>query len=289
MELRQLRYFIAVAEEASFTRGAQRLLVAQPAVSQQIRRLERELGEPLFTRDSRSVALTAAGETLLPHARATLSAAARAREAVSALGKLLAGRLRVGLVQAQPDSWVVGLLGAFHERYPQVRIALLDDDPGPLFDGVASGELDVAFVGLAQAPPPGVDVELVSAEPLVVAVANGHRLARRRRLGIADLAGHALASLVPGTGLRAVVEHECDQAGIVPRFAAETTDLSLLADLVAKGVGVAVIPASVVAGRDDVATVSIVPAIERRIALAWRGQAPMSPAGRAFLAMARSG
>ena len=287
MELRQLSYFVAVAEEASFTRGAQRVLVAQPAVSQQIRRLERELGEALFHRDSRSVRLTDAGETLLPHARATLAAAGRAKDAVAALGKLLSGRLRIGLVQAQPDTWITGLLGDFHERYPQVQISLLEDDPESLFQGIATGQLDVASVGLATTPPAGVDVELVSVEPLVVALAVGHRLARRRRLAIADLAEEGIASLIRGTGLRAVVEHECDQAGFVPRIAAETTDLGLLADLVARNVGVAILPATVVAGRHDVATVPIVPALERRIALAWPGGTPMSPAGRAFLAMAR--
>ena len=288
MELRQLHYFVAVAEESSFTRGAQRLRVAQPAVSQQIQRLERELGEALFNRGGRSVALTAAGETLLPHARATLASAQRAKEAVAALGRLLAGRLSVGLVQAQPDSWITTLLGEYHQRYPAVQIALLEDEPAALLDRVATGRLDVAFVGMLRQPPSGVDAKPVSAEPLAVALNAGHPLADRTTLAVADLAGVGLASLVPGTGLRTVLERECDRAGFRPRIVAETTDLGLLADLVGRGVGVALIPASVVSGRQNVVTVPVTPALDRRIALVWGTSAPMSPAGRAFLALAGS-
>jgi len=288
VELRQLRYFLAVAEEGSFTRGAQRLRVAQPAVSQQIRGLERELGEALFSRTSRSVTLTAAGETLLPHARATLASAGRAKDAVRALGKLLAGKLSIGLVQAQPDEVIATLIGNFHQRYPDVRLAVLEEEPAALLDAVSSGRLDAAFVGLVRRPPAGIEAEPVSAEPLVVAVAPGHRLAGREALSFAELAGVDLASLVPGTGLRTVLDQQCDRAGFAPRFVAETTDLALLADLVARGVGAALIPASVPAGRHDVVTIPLAPRLDRRIALIWRGSAPISPAARAFLALARA-
>ncbi|MEV4620654.1 LysR family transcriptional regulator [Asanoa sp. NPDC049573] len=286
MELRQLAYFLAVVDEGGFTRGAQRLRVAQPAVSQQIRRLERELGEAVFHRGTRSVALTAAGHALLPHARATLAAAAHAKEAVAALSELLTGTLTVGLVQAQPDARIAMLLGDFHRSYPHVRIAALEDQPGALLAGVTAAELDVAFVGLAESPPPGVAVRLIAAEPLVVAVALDHPLAGRTSLALADLAAHGLASLVPGSGLRTVLERECALAGFQPRIVAETTDLRLLAALVSRGVGAAVLPASV-AGHDTLATIAIVPPIERRIAMLWNADAPASPAGRAFLALAR--
>jgi DNA-binding transcriptional LysR family regulator len=264
------------------------LRVAQPAVSQQIRRLERELGEAVFHRGTRSVMLTAAGAALVPHARATLAAAEHAKAAVGALSQLLTGTLTIGFVQAQPDERIAALLGDFHRQHPHVRIAVLENDPGALLTAVATAQVDVAFVGLAESPPPGVTVELVAAEPLVLAAPVGHPLAERAGVAVTDLRPHGLASLVSGSGLRAVLERECAAAGFTPRIIAETTDLRMLADLVAVGVGVAVLPASVVASRDAVVTIPMAPPIERRIAMAWSASALPSPAGRAFLALARA-
>jgi DNA-binding transcriptional LysR family regulator len=288
VELRQLAYFAAVAEESSFTRAAQRLRVAQPAVSQQIQRLERELGEALFRRDNRSVALTSAGQTLLPHAHAALASAQRAKDAVAALGELLSGRLAIGLVQAQPDSSIAALLGEFHQRHPKVQLALLENDPPQLFEDVEAGRLDVAFVGLVGKPPDGLDVQLYSVEPLVVAVGLSHPLAHRASVSMEDLATMGLACLVEGTGLRSVLEQQSAQAGFVAQVIAETTALVLLADLVAMGVGAALIPSSVVAGRQDLVRIPLTTSVERRIGLVWPRATPLSPAGRAFLELARS-
>ncbi|MEV4538984.1 LysR substrate-binding domain-containing protein [Asanoa sp. NPDC049518] len=288
MELRQLAYFLAVVDEGGFTRGAQSLRVAQPAVSQQIRRLERELGEPVFHRGTRAVSLTAAGEALLPHARAALATVEHAKAAVGALSELLTGTLTIGFVQAQPDERIAALLGDFHRQHPRVRIAALADDPGALFAAVATSQVDIAFVGLAETPPPGVTVELVASEPLVVLAAADHPLAERTDVAVADLREHALASLVQGSGLRAVLERECAAAGFTPRIVAETTDLTMLADLVAAGVGAAVLPAGVAAARDTAVTIALSPPVERRIAMAWSTSTHLSPAGRAFLALART-
>ena len=114
MELRQLAYFVAIAEERNFTRAAERIPIAQPSISQQIRRLEAELGERLLLRDRRGIRLTPAGQALLPHARTTLQDAEGGREAVAALSGLLTGRLTVGLVHPLPDRRFLHLLGAFH-------------------------------------------------------------------------------------------------------------------------------------------------------------------------------
>src|SRR4029450_5941066 len=114
MELRQLAYFVAIAEERNFTRAAERIPIAQPAISQQIRRLEAELGESLFLRDRRGIQLTPAGEALLPHAITPLQAAEGGRQAVEALTGLLTGRLTVGLVHPLPDRRFLNLLGTFH-------------------------------------------------------------------------------------------------------------------------------------------------------------------------------
>ena len=125
MDLRQLSYFVAVAEEGQFTRAAARVSVAQPAISAQIRRLERELGEPLFHRDQRAVSLTVAGEALLPHARAALAAADRGRDTIASLRGLLHGRLEVG-VAGPVDHRFAKALGDFHRAHPGVEIAARD-------------------------------------------------------------------------------------------------------------------------------------------------------------------
>jgi DNA-binding transcriptional LysR family regulator len=285
MDLRQLSYFVAVAEEAQFTRAADRVSVAQPAISAQIRRLERELGETLFHRDRRAVTLTAAGETLLPHARAALAAAERGRDAIASLRGMLHGRLRIG-VAGPVDSRLAATLGAFHRAHPAIEIALANLSNEPLLAAIAEGEVDAGVVGLGAQPlPPEVRARVVAVEPLVLATSRDHPLGARRTITLAGLREQPMITLTPGSGLRTLLEAACDDAGFAPRITAETGDLGSLVELVAAGLGVAVLPRSAADGR-DVAVVPITrPRLQRRTALAWN-RAGVSPAGRAFLALA---
>ena len=284
MEFRQLSYFVAVAEEGQFTRGAARVSVAQPAVSAQIGRLERELGERLFVRDPQGVTLTGAGEAFLPHARAALTAAARGRDTIASLQGKLHGRLTVG-VAGPVDDRLAAALGEFHRTHPAIEIALSNQQNEPLLAAVANAEFDAAIVGLGAQPlPPGVDARVVATEPLVLAVARDHALARRTTIAIADLREVPMITLVPGSGLRALLEHACRVAGFGPRITAETGELVSLVELVAAGLGVAVLPRS--AAGEAVRVLRITrPRLERRTALAWNATA-RSPAARAFLAIA---
>jgi DNA-binding transcriptional LysR family regulator len=285
MELRQLWYFVAVAEEGQFTRAAARVRVAQPAVSAQIRRLERELGEPLFHRDQRAVRLTVAGEALLPHARAALAAAELGREEIASLRGVLHGRLEVG-VAGPVDHRFAEALGDFHRAHPAVEIAFTQQQNEPLLDAVARGNVDAAIVGLgAQPVPPGVRTRLVATEPLVLAVRQGDPVSGQRTITLSRLRHEPMITLVRGSGLRTVLENACRDAGFGPRIIAETGDLASLVALAAEGLGVAVLPHSA-ADRDDVAALEISrPRLQRRTALAWN-EAATSPAGRAFLALA---
>src|SRR5262245_44700454 len=189
MELRQLAYFVAVAEEAHFTRAAARLSVAQPAVSQQIRRLERELGEPLFIRDRRTVSLTRAGTVFLPRARDALAVADSARVAIAEMRGLLSGNLVIGTVQNLPDRRLPGLLGTFHRQHPRVELTLLEDKTDALLEALFSGSLDAAVIG--QGPygelPGDLQSLLIAHEMVVVAVYPGHRLAKRSAVGVRAL------------------------------------------------------------------------------------------------------
>jgi DNA-binding transcriptional LysR family regulator len=286
MELRQLAYFVAVAEEAHFTRAAERLSIAQPAVSQQIRRLENELGERLFLRD-RAVTLTDAGTALLPHARAALGHVRHGREAISALRGLVGGHLHVGLVQPLPDRRVVRACGQFQRRYPAIKVTLTEDETDALINATLAGTLNAAFIGLGpeQAPPPALESALVAREPTVLAVHPEHRLATRRSVRVRALRDEPIVTLTGASRLRTVVEGVCHQAGFAPRIVAETSDLGVMLALVAEQVGIAMLPRS---GLDVAAGVTAIdlthPHVERRIVLVWRAD-NTPPAARAFLAL----
>jgi DNA-binding transcriptional LysR family regulator len=285
MDLRQLSYFVAVAEEEQFTRAAVRVAVAQPAVSAQIRRLERELGETLFHRDQRAVRLTGAGEALLPHARAALAAAERGRETIASLRGMLHGRLRVG-VAGPVDHRFAETLGDFHRAHPAVEIALSQQHNEPLLEAVANGDVDAAIVGVGAQPlPPQIRTRVVATEPLVLAVRRGDPLSSRRSVTLTQVRAQPMITLVPGSGLRTVLENACRDAGFVPRITAETGELASLVELAAEGLGVALLPRSAADGADLAILKITRPPLQRRTALAWN-ETVTSPAGRAFLALA---
>ncbi len=298
MELRQLRYVVAVAEEGNFTRAAARAHVAQPAVSQQIAEVERELGAPLFERSPRGVALTAAGAAFLPHAQAALAAATAGSDAVRTLRGELAGELAVGTIPS-PSEWLVRQIGTFAHRHPAVRVTLRTGDPQALADGVAAGSLDAAAVGvmagrLPAGPagrrlPAGLASQTIATEPLVVAVPPDHPQAGAAAVSLSDLRDEPLVTLTPGTGLRTVLDSACAEAGFDPRIAIAANDLGVLADLVAHGLGVALLP--VTTARQAGPRVAVLrlrrPHLERRTDLVWRRQGQTLPT-RAFLAVARA-
>src|SRR4029453_8112413 len=249
-ELRQLAYFVAVAEERNFTRAAQRIPIAQPAISQQIHRLEAELGARLFLRHRRGITLTPAGQALLPHARATLGAAEGGREAVAALSGLLTGRLTVGHVHPLPDRRFLRLLGAFHRTHPRIELTLLEDQTDTLLAALAAGQLHAALIGLGRydRPPPDVESLLVAREPVLVAVHPTHPLAGRGQVPLRALREEPMVTLTRASKLRSTLEAACQAAGFAPRSAAETSAWGVLVELAAERLGVAVLPASGLAG-----------------------------------------
>lgn len=288
MELRQLEYFVAVAEERSFTRAAERVHVAQPGVSAQIRRLERELGVALLDRSGRTVRLTEAGAAVLPYARAALAAAAGARLAADELTGLLRGRVAIGTVTSHGVD-LPGLLAGFHRDHPGVEITLTTANTDRLLDEVRTGRLDAAIVSIGEAAPPGLAIHVVDEQPIVAAVAHAHELAAHRAVPLGALRHHALISLPPGTGLRARLDEACAAAGFTPRVAFEAADPETLARLAEHGLGVAILPGAFAEAR--AATLRTVrigpPALRGRLALAWRAAGPAGPAARALIARLR--
>lgn len=174
MELRQLRYFLTVVEEANFTRAAAALHVAQPGVSAQIRQLERELGQRLLDRSGRSVTVTEAGAAVLPYARAALAAVDGMRQTADEFTGLLRGRVTLGLVSgaATHEYDVASVLADFHDAHPHVEMALTEDTSDRMLAAVREGRLDIALAGLADdTPPQGVSWQVVIDEPLAALVA----------------------------------------------------------------------------------------------------------------------
>ncbi|MEU3687664.1 LysR family transcriptional regulator [Streptomyces narbonensis] len=298
MELRQLQYFLAVVEEAGFTRAAARLHLAQPGVSAQIRQLERELGQPLLDRSGRTVTTTAVGEAVLPFARAALAAVEGLRRTVDEFSGLVRGQVTIGLVSgaAVEEFDVAAVLADFHDDHPQVEISLTEDTSERMLTALRRGELDLAVIGLAdEEPPQGVGLQVLVDVPLVVAAAPDDPLLAtveggRAALPLAALDGRPLISLPRGTGLRGVLERACAQAGFRPHVAFEAAAPLLLARLAARGLGVAVLPELPpgAAAELGLRTLPLTePDLRGRIALAWPADGPAAPAAAALLARMR--
>jgi DNA-binding transcriptional LysR family regulator len=287
MELRQLEYFVAVAEEANFTRAAERIHVAQPAVSAQIQRLERELGQPLLDRSRRTVRLTAAGDATLPFARAALAAVADIHVAVEELTQLVRGTVTLGSVTSHSVD-VPALLADFHAEHPNVEITLSTDSSDVLIEKVRAGRLDAAIVSVGpDERPEGLDMEVVTDEAIQAVVSRTDALAARTSIGLKELADRQLIALPVGAGIRHQFDAACAKAGVSVRVAFEASTPLALADLAERGLGVAIVPASVPRGRAGLHALDIVPELRGRLVLAWGSAGPMSPAARVLVGKAR--
>ncbi|MBF6475833.1 LysR family transcriptional regulator [Nocardia abscessus] len=292
MELRHLRYFVTIAEEASFTRAAARLHLAQPGLSAQIRQLERELGHPLLDRGGRTVTLTEIGAAVLPHARAALAAAERVAHTVDEFSGLLRGQVRVGLISgaAVEEFDVDAVLADFHHDHPRVGISLTEDTSERMLAALGRGELDIALIGMTGAElDPGIGVEVVLETAVVAAVAAGDP-GYGAEIPLTALRDRPLICLTHGTGIRGVFERACAAAGFEPGIAYEAAAPALLLRLAARGLGVAVVPelTDEEAAAFGVRTVRIVePEPRGRLALAWHTDRPASPAAKVLLGQLR--
>lgn len=297
MELRQLRYFVTVVEEANFTRAAARLHLAQPGLSAQIRQLERELGQQLLDRGSRAVTPTEVGAAVLAHARAALAATERITATVDEFTGLLRGYVRVGCISgtASEDFDIAAVLADFHDDHPQVGISLTEDTSERMLAAVRGGELDIALIGLTGAElgaDIGIDVVLdtpvVAADgPSNAADGKGHAT-----VALTELRDHPLICLPRGTGIRGVFDRACAAAGFEPDIAFEAAAPPLLLRLAARGLGIAVVPAltTAEAAAFGVRVRPIIePELHGQLALAWRRDRPGSPAAKVLLGQLRIG
>ena len=247
MELRQLEYFVAVAEEANFTRAGERVHVSQSGVSAQLRQLERELGAELIDRSNRTATLTTAGAAAIGPARAALAAAASLRSAVDDVNDLVRGRLDIAMVTSCTVGPLFDALAAFHRAHPGVEIALTEGSSDHLIEQVRAGLVDVASIGCAGAPPADLGSLSIVSEGLVAVAPLDHALGRRRTVALAQLAAHPLVCLPRGTGVRTVLDRSCAAQNLRPTIALQASAPDAVIDLARRGLGVAVLSASMTA------------------------------------------
>jgi DNA-binding transcriptional LysR family regulator len=289
VELRHLRYFVAVAEELHFRRAAERLHVSQPPLSQQIRALEAELGVTLFVRNRRRVELTAAGEALLGEARVVLAAAEHAVDHTRRVARGEAGALSIGFVGSAMYGALPDVLRLFRAARPGVELGLRELPTSEALAALAAGRIDVGVLRPAQVEP-GIAIDVVRQEAVCAALPEGHRLAARDRIAMEELAGEAFvllarreAPLLHGTLVAAMAA-----LGAEPGEVQEVSEMRTVLGLVSAGLGVSLVPETMAtAERAGVVFRPLsghAPSVD--LALAWR-EKDASPALAAFLAVAR--
>lgn len=243
MDLTQLQYLVAIADDGAFSRAANRLGVTQPSLSQQIKRLEEELGTPLFDRLSRGVVPTQMGDKLLHHARRVLAEVAEAGRTVREAHGKIAGPLTVGAIPTIAPFLLPKVLPGFVARHPDVELELIEDVTDRLVDLLISGKIDVAI--LSDLPDHQVlHLQKVASEPLRLMVSDGHRLTRQKSKGVSwdELAKERLLVLHEMHCLSGQVTHFCTGKGLHPRIVMRGGQLSTLAATVASGLGVSIVP-----------------------------------------------
>lgn len=246
MELRQLRHFVCLAQVLNFSRAADQLHIAQPALSISIRNLETELGLRLFDRGPRHVALTQEGRAALESARAALANVDEVAQLSVAVAQGDAGLLKIAFVGGATFRILPRVIPEFRRRYPAVELELTEATTLEVLQRVQSGEVDGGILRHPVVPAPAVSTLVLESDPLVAVVPRGHHLAGRRRLRLRDLAGEPFIqySQLRAPSMNSIVSLACQGAGFAPRVSQEAVQIQTIVSLVESGLGVALVPDS---------------------------------------------
>jgi DNA-binding transcriptional LysR family regulator len=292
VELRQLRVFVAVAEEGGFSRAAERLHLVQSAVSAGVRGLERELGTRLFDRDTRHVELSDAGRALLPEARAVLAAAQLAADSVAQVGSGLRGSVMLGTMQAQGLRRVstAAMIVGFQRDHPEVEIrARHVGGSAEMARQIREGGLDLGILSLIERSPTGLTLTPLAGEEMRLACAPGHRLAGAPSVSLAELADEPFVEMAEGWGVRMVVDRAFAIAGVSRTVRFELNDSAGVVDFVREGLGVSVLPEPMADLAPEVRQIPIDgPPLRFEISLAEPSDRRPTAAATAFAAAIRS-
>ena len=290
MELRQLRYLVALADERHFTRAAEREHVAQPALSQQIRRLEEETGLALVERTTRQVTITEAGAMLVGRARRILAELDAAQSELQGLRGIQTGKVTVGTLHTMGPVDVSLALAIFHEQHPGIELTVREQSSEELAEMLRIDELDLAFLSVTERiESHGLGLHQLVSEELVAVLPANHPLAGRAAVRMRELTNEQFISYREGSRLRELLEAAGHEAGFVPQVKLESNESQRIRRLVARGMGVAILPRSDAEGPgDEIAVLPLTePALRRDITLAWRADRRHAPAAVAFLELAR--
>jgi len=291
MEMNQLRYVAAAARAGNFSRAAEQCRVSQPSLSQQIQKLEDELGERLFDRTKRQTKLTAHGVAFLPRAVRILEEAEMATREASEAKSLLSGTLTIGVLPTIAPYLLPAAIGAFSRKYPGVEIVVQEETTARLLKQVAAYEVDFAIASNPM-PESRFEIKELFAEELLLALPPGHRLARKRTVPAAALEGERLIVMRDGHCLGDQVLGFCEHRDVKPTISFRGAQLETIHALVAAGLGLSLIPA--MAARVERANAleyrSIqAPRPERKILAVWPKQHPLARAARVFLELMTEG
>ncbi|MBV2152494.1 LysR family transcriptional regulator [Kitasatospora sp. SUK 42] len=243
MEMHQLRYFAAVADEGTFTAAAHRLHVSQSGISTQVAKLERELGQQLLDRSGRQVRLTPAGEAVLPLAKNALATLDAIQHTAAEFAEAVRGRVRLGMITGCSIPPFLDTVADLGRTHPGIELSLHEGHSDDLQSQVLAGSLDLALIGYAGEVASGLESTVVIDEPIAAVLPVGHPL-DRAKLRLTDLRGEKILCLSSGTGIRAAYEDSCRRRGVDPRVDIDASSPAALLRLAERGAGVAVLSAS---------------------------------------------
>jgi LysR family transcriptional regulator, hydrogen peroxide-inducible genes activator len=287
METHQLRYFLAVARTRNFSRAAEQCRVAQPSLSQQIQKLEGELGERLFERSTREVSLTAAGELFREHAARVMEEMEQARERVREISGLLRGRVVLGALPTVAPYFLPARLRAFTRKHPGIEVVVHEDTTGQLVEGVLAKEIDVALLSLP-VEKAGLEAEEFFDESLMVALPKKHALAAKKGLTLDDLEHESFILMKEGHCLAGQALQFCRLNGFAPRVSFRSAQIETVLSFVANGWGISIVPAMSAQRMAAGVVFRPLPGVTRSIGVVFRAGRPLSGAARALVGFLRA-
>ncbi|MBP1968533.1 LysR family transcriptional activator of glutamate synthase operon [Virgibacillus natechei] len=285
MELRQLRYFIEVAEREHVSEAALHLHVAQSAISKQISNLEGELGVTLFERDGRNVKLTQIGREFLKHAKIVIRSAEDAKKQIDEYLAPDRGTIKIGFPTSLSNHLLPSVISAFKEEYPNIAFQLRQGSYKFLIEAIKKGDIHVAFLGPAPKDDPDIESSILFAEYISALLPQTHALSNKKSLHLTDLKNDEFVSFPRGFVLEKIIMDACKQAGFVPKISSEGEDLDAIKGLVAAGIGVTLLPESTFQELTPRMTVKIpidIPEIRRTVGVIKQKNKNLAPSEKVF-------
>ncbi len=282
MELRQLRAFVEIAGQQSFTRAAERLNIAQPAVSMAIRKLEEELELTLFNRQGKQVGLTAEGEVFLAHAERILTNCRAALTEMAELKGLLRGEVRIGIPPMMSSYYFPKVIKDFQDRYPHLHLSVFGEGAARIQRMIGRGEIDMGVIAGGKVPD-GLDSRRFLREEIVACIPPGHPLAARGSVRLAEFLAEPLVLFKEGYYMRELMDELVRGGPFRPRIVFETNLFSLVRSLVKEGLGLSTLLRMVVVDDPELAAVSFDPPLHLDLSIAWKADGYLTRANQAFV------